>query len=80
MFSVRAVINLLGYGVPGRDDRYYINIHANIWGFPSFLHFKSRQDAYCAVFLWREGVGLHGWSRADQGQRQFSNEGECATG
>lgn len=79
MFSVHAVINEVGYRVPGRDDRHYINIHAHIWGFLSFLHFKSREDAYSAVFHWR-GVGLHERSRADQGQRQFSNEGECATG
>lgn len=80
LFSLCALRNEVRYDVLGRDDRHYINIHANIWGFLSFLHFKSREDAYSASFLWREGAGLHEWSRVDQGQRQFSNEGECATG
>lgn len=59
LFSAHAVTNEVGYGVPGRDDRHHINIHANIWGFLFFLHFKSREDAYSAVILWREGAGLH---------------------
>lgn len=80
LFSAHAVTDKVGYGAPGRDDRHCIVIHANIWGFLSFLHFKFREESYSAVFLWREGAGLHEWSREDQGQRQFSRAGECATG
>lgn len=65
----------MGYRVPGRDDRHYINICDNNQGFLSSLHFKSREGLYSAIFLWREREQVH-----MDGAEQCQNERKSGSG